>query len=579
MCVGSARRQSSDIATFYAMKGRKKRDNISRMEQTTALPRRAARYRRRHRTLIGSLLLISFFGRGSLSSAFLHIRPAIRARSTSWHSRRRVTSSGGGRDVTDVSLDTVAIVNEFVGTVKQSLEDETFVSLMFKGPTVSKKQRQNTSIKERLRGCIRQIHARLISLPKRNSVCLQATIKYHGATDVAKNYNMNQVVPGLTSLILSNSDVVASEWGENAFHPLGSELGIQSCKLQTTLGTWELTAVHTKPTKLKFHKSADETTTVTGTQPMSHDRTKYVPLSTRSSYLQALGLTSPDGKPRPSMSSKLKQCQKFVEIVSGLIESSLAGRDVSTLNIVDMGCGRGYLTFALHTFLYETYGTMVQSCGIDMRPKLIKEISEIARSLGSDFDGLTFQEGTIEAFLSNPQEKDSSSLDILIALHACDTATDDALWSGIQRECDVLVVAPCCHKEARRQLDRHVASVKSDHPLADVLRHNIYRERMAETATDSLRALLLELANYYVQVFEFIGGEHTGKNTMITAVKRRRSRSKKELAELRERLCSLASLHGVHEQRLANWMDETLEHVNGEKAKQILSSKEMPPLQ
>jgi hypothetical protein len=172
----------------------------------------------------------------------------------------------------------------------------------------------------------------------------------------------------------------------------------------------------------------------------------------------------------------------------------------------------------------------------------------------------------------------SSCLKIFIALHGCDTATDDALWSGVQGGADVIVVSPCCHKEVRRQLDRHFARVKSEHPLADVLRHNIYRERIAETVTDSLRALLLELANYNVQVFEFIGGEHTGKNVMIAAVKRRRSRSEKELMALRERLRALAKMHGVQAHSLATWMGETFEQVNDAPPKRKLSMKEMPPL-
>jgi SAM-dependent methyltransferase len=312
--------------------------------------------------------------------------------------------------------------------------------------------------------------------------------------------------------------------------------------------------------------------------PSSHDRSKEVPLEPTSSFLQALGLTTPDGKPRPAMSSKLKQCQKFVEIVSGLVSASISAREVSSISTVDMGCGRGYLTFALHSYLHDKYGEMVRTCGIDVRPKLVKEVSDIARSLGSNFDGLTFQEGTIQGVLSEPQVEESSCLKVLIALHACDTATDDALWSGVQGGAHVIVVSPCCHKEVRRQLDRHVANVKSEHPLADILRHNIYRERIAETVTDSLRALLLELANYSVQVFEFIGGEHTGKNVMIAAVKRRRSRSEKELLTLRERLRALAKMHGVQSHCLATWMGETFEAVNDAPPKRKLSMKEMPPL-
>jgi len=142
------------------------------------------------------------------------------------------------------------------------------------------------------------------------------------------------------------------------------------------------------------------------------------------------------------------------------------------------------------------------------------------------------------------------------------------------------VVAPCCHKQIRPQLDAMIAngssSPSSQHPYLDVLRHGIYRERMAETVTDSMRALLLELAHYQVKVFEFIGGEHTSKNVMITAVKRGRHRSDKELEDLRERLKDLARLNGIQDQRLATWLKEDLGgHIV---TNPRLSSKAMPPM-
>merc|ERR1712216_758595 len=127
---------------------------------------------------------------------------------------------------------------------------------------------------------------------------------------------------------------------------------------------------------------------------------------------------------------------------------------------------------------------------------------------------------------SNPSRADeweggragTFGIDVLLALHACDTATDDALWCGVASGAAVIVVAPCCHKEVRRQIER-VAPRRAVDPLAAALRHGIYRERTAEMLTDSMRALLLEMAGYEVSVFEFVGGEHTAKNVMIPAVK------------------------------------------------------------
>jgi hypothetical protein len=549
--------------------------------------RRSITRRNRTSTLLLSLLQILLFS--SIHCAlFVSALVPSNLQSNTWHSRRRAAVSFVHNDANEVapSAETVNKVHEFVETVQQSLDNDTFVSLLFKGPSISKKQRQDAETKERLRGCIRLASGRRIAL--RQKIMLQTTIKYHGATDVAKNYEMNQVVSALTSLLLlTDENVTSSEWGSEALHPCGTPLGIQRGLLETTGGTWELISIPTKPIRLQFKQATNSSAKEVVNGALSHDREKKVLLPKAAPFLQALGLVKPNGTPRPAMKSKLKQCQKFTEIVSGLIDSCMATRqDSPKIKVLDMGCGRSYLTFSLHSYLYQQYGNKVESCGIDVRPKLVKEITGIANSLGPEFDGLDFCEGTIEQqVMSSPailENKDKSPLNVLIALHACDTATDDALWWGIQNQSNVIVVAPCCHKQVRRQLDRHVAKVKADHPLADVLCHNIYRERIAETVTDSLRALLLELANYNVQVFEFIGGEHTSKNVMITAVQRHRLQSEKERAVLRKRIRDLASLHGIQHQKLAEWMGEGLDTdaITGKQppAQRVLSTRNMPPL-
>jgi hypothetical protein len=257
------------------------------------------------------------------------------------------------------------------------------------------------------------------------------------------------------------------------------------------------------------------------------------------------------------MSSKLRQCNKFVEIVSGLVGKASAGQKI---RIVDMGCGRGYLTFALHSYLSQQRYE-VESTGIDVRPKLVAEISGIAESLGGDFDTLSFNAGTIEEIVTGGisifgecRDGEESSMDILIALHACDTATDDALWSGISHNADIIVVAPCCHRQIRSQVNAQVAATKNSHPMHDILKFGVYRERISEVITDSLRALLLEMAGYKVQVFEFIGGEHTSKNVMITAVKSSKSTPKNTARRIKE----LAAFHGITQHKLASWMEVEL---------------------
>ena len=169
-----------------------------------------------------------------------------------------------------------------------------------------------------------------------------------------------------------------------------------------------------------------------------------------------------------------------------------------------MGSGKGYLTFAVYDYLNRRPGLKARVTGVEARAELVELCNRVAREAG--FERLSFQTGFIEEF-------ELPETDILIALHACDTATDDALFKGVAANASVIITAPCCHKEVRPQ-------IQTPEPLRGVLRHGVLLEREAESVTDSLRALLLEHAGYKVKVFEFISTEHTRKNTMIAGVKR-----------------------------------------------------------
>jgi SAM-dependent methyltransferase len=463
------------------------------------------------------------------------------------------------------------VLHEFVSHVQNSVENQSFVSLTLRG--VKRKKKTNDVQAASLRGSIRQVQGRLVQVKNQEKPILQLTLKYHGATDIAKNVQRDEISDHLAQLIMDPS-IAASEWGVEAIQ----SQPIQGGECRTLENIWDLQQVASKSPKL-VSKRVETSLPQDATSVLSHDRVKQVPLDNQADFLQALGVTKPDGKPRPGMQSKLRQCQKFVEIVGGLVEKVPGGSD-RPISVVDMGCGRGYLTFALHAHLCEKYA-QVASKGIDVRPKLVEEISGIAQSLGGDFKTLKFEEGTIEevaASVDGDALKDDvsdGSLDILIALHACDTATDDALWAGISRGADLLVVAPCCHKQVRPQLNAHVATDGRTHPLADVLQYGVYRERLAETATDSLRALLLERAGYNVNVFEFIGGEHTSKNVMITAIK---SRASRDFDDVDQRIQALAAFHGVKQQKLAAWMGNSLGE-SGEHSGNMpkLSVNRMPP--
>lgn len=459
----------------------------------------------------------------------------------------------------------IQLVDEFAQEVHRAVQDNTFVSLTIRGRATKKKKKNAVPTGEDpLRGSIRQIQGRLIHTKKKMDI-LQLTIKYHGATDICKNMDSDEISEQLSRLIL---EPLASEWGIQAVQ----KQPFQAAELKTLQDTFELKTLHSRTQVSLDRKATTDKSDVVVVTPQNHDRTKQVPLeqTSNTSFLRALGLTKQDNSPRPGMSSKLRQCNKFVEIVSGLvakIATTTPTTASSMIRVVDMGCGRGYLTFALHSYLREHYG-MVQSVGIDVRPKLVAEISGIADSLGGPFETLSFETGTIEDIvagktsifdneaISNSTGSGDPSLNVLIALHACDTATDDALWSGISQEADIIVVAPCCHKQVRSQVNAHIANSKNNHAMYDILKHGIYRERISETVTDSLRALLLEQAGYKVQVFEFIGGEHTSKNVMITAVRKQDTNETDEYFD--ERIRELASFHGVTQQRLAHWMGLSL---------------------
>ncbi|GAX17610.1 hypothetical protein FisN_18Lh265 [Fistulifera solaris] len=484
-----------------------------------------------------------------------------------------------------------SIMNSFLTELQASIQQQTFSSITLYGP--SKTTLKKITDNEKTRGCLIRITGRLIQSKysskngNKKTTCpstqCQVTYKYHLATDIVKNWPLSSVPQSIQSLLLwttstskSDSDgnkssllldpsvVVPSEWGTPT--PQQSQLRLHTATLETTTARYQLDL---RTNTLSRHEITSTAATHT---PQPHDRSKAVPVSTEAPMWQALGILNEQGKPRLNMASKYKQCQTFVQLLAQRIpfgsETSSSTMPKKIL-VTDMGCGRGYLTFALHHYLSEQQekhdgSFTVHSVGMDVRPKLVQEIQGIADGLGPPFDTLQFMTSTIEDYTSTMRTSDhGEDYQILMALHACDTATDDALWAGIQQEMDLLVVAPCCHRQIRPQLDSYHAQQKQ-HALSDVWQYNIYRERHAESVTDTLRALLLEWAGYQVQVFEFIGGEHTSKNVMITAVRTTAATRRKNAGELEQRIQSLASFHGIHQHTLAQHLGLALQLVPGQ---------------
>ena len=232
----------------------------------------------------------------------------------------------------------------------------------------------------------------------------------------------------------------------------------------------------------------------------SHDHQKERFISEDRPYLHLLGLASADGKIYDKSQKKYRQINKFIEIFDHLISDYPSTK---LLRIADMGSGKGYLTFAMYDYLVNTKGIRSKIIGYELREDLVKTCYGIA--LKCDYPGLSFAQKSID-------EADVRDTEVVIALHACDIATDMAIAKGIQSGARYIIVSPCCHKQVRKSMQHH-------NVLSPILAHGILEERQAEILTDGIRALLMEAHGYKTQVIEFISSEHTGKNLMITGVK------------------------------------------------------------
>ncbi|WP_117145305.1 class I SAM-dependent methyltransferase [Pseudomonas coronafaciens] len=234
-----------------------------------------------------------------------------------------------------------------------------------------------------------------------------------------------------------------------------------------------------------------------------HDREKKRYLELSRPFLTDLGVTNRQHELIPAMSRKWKQINKFIEVFSHALSSSPLKLD-QPIKVADFGSGKGYLTFAIHDYLCNTLQADGQVTGVELREDMVTLCNKAAASL--EHPGLTFQHGDVRTVAP-------SALDVMIALHACDIATDYAIHMGIRSGASIIMCSPCCHKQIRLQ-------IQSPTLLKPMLQYGLHMGQQAEMVTDSLRALLLEACGYETKVFEFISLEHTNKNKMILAVKR-----------------------------------------------------------
>jgi hypothetical protein len=288
----------------------------------------------------------------------------------------------------------------------------------------------------------------------------------------------------------------------------------------------------TKRGRWLLHRRAAERAAAEG----GHDAAKRRLLDLDTPFLQALGVTDAPGRLVPAMARKWRQIARFVEIVDHAVQAAGLAARPGPLKVLDFGAGKGYLTFAVHHHLAHTLGHAVDVTGVDLKADLVRQGNAIAARLG--LAGLRFVEGDVGHW-------PVPAVDLMIALHACDTATDHALHAGVRAGAAVIISSPCCHKQLRPQMCCPPA-------LKPMLAHGIHLGQQAEMLTDALRALLLEAEGYATQVFEFVSLEHTSKNKMILATKLAldaaacAARRTERLAQVRE----LKAVYGIREQAL-----------------------------
>lgn len=355
-------------------------------------------------------------------------------------------------------------IDDFLRHLRQSCDDDTFVRLALSSPVEGKAP-------------VQRILARLVDIGGGRHLSFTLREQKRDTTN---------------NLPVAEGMVQIARWLRGAF---------RGAMLATTAADWQLTLAPAGD-KLIRHRAQTTTAPLRG-----HDTAKPTLLGEPARpWLQALGVVDAQGRPKARLAHKHTQVDRFLEILSHLARDCgwhEGAADAAPLRFVDVGCGKGLLTFALWHLGHNVLRRRVQVTGVEARAELVAEANAAALPIAGD--GLRFEHGDIGTV-------PLPCVDALLALHACNTATDHAIRRGVEAGARLIVVSPCCHQEVRPQLGR-------PEPLAAVLRHGLFAERLAEWATDGLRTLVLEWAGYRTKVVEFIGSEHTAKNLMLAAVR------------------------------------------------------------
>jgi SAM-dependent methyltransferase len=286
--------------------------------------------------------------------------------------------------------------------------------------------------------------------------------------------------------------------------PLAELLAFRFSGVHLTTATEEIDVRTSK--KGKVHVGRRKGATAADT-PVSHNRVKDVPLpeGRADRLLEVMGVMDAAGRVKPTMRAKFTQINEFLKHLSHVLDDAGLRHLGRPVDILDCGCGSSYLTLAVHHYLNAVLGVPARILGVDVNDEVIRKSASKAERLGAA--GLNFAVGSIGELTAKP--------DVVLALHACDTATDDALAQAIRGEAKLLLGVPCCHKHLNRQLK----AAGPSEVLRPLLRHGVLHQRSADLLTDTFRALALRIAGYKTDVVEFVGTEHTPRNLMIRAVR------------------------------------------------------------
>lgn len=295
------------------------------------------------------------------------------------------------------------------------------------------------------------------------------------------------------------------------------EMALQSFKqVEIHTKSWQATVLIGKKGNVTVRKKLVSSTK----EPeLSHNRKKKYLLNPerRPAFLQDLGVQTADGRIVNSRYDKFRQINRFLEFIEDILPALPTNRRV---RIIDFGCGKSYLTFAMYDYLTAVKKLEVDIIGLDLKKDVIRTCNRLAEKYG--YKDLHFYEGNIQNFTG------ADSVDMVVTLHACDTATDYALERAVKWGAEVILSVPCCHHEMNRQ-------IKCE-PLSPLFSYGLIQERSAALFTDALRARILETAGYDTQLLEFIDMEHTPKNILLRCIKRKRQAGNAAEVEYRRKV-------------------------------------------